>query len=472
MLFNSLVFIIFGAIFFAIWPFAKKKNNRRWLFIVIMSFIFYGWWDWRFLFLIIGNGLINFYSGLGIAHFPRKRKLLFVLALIGNIGSLFIFKYSGFVAHLIEDLFRLFSVQVELYSKLPEFTLILPVGISFFTFQAMSYTIDIYFGKIKPTRNILHFFSFLAMFPQLVAGPIVRARDLLSQLMKVPTANDVEIWHGIKLFVYGLFQKTVLADNIGLMVNIAFQGKSPYEGAIFWWTSVIGFAFQIYFDFSGYSLMARGVAKLMGYHFKMNFNHPYFSTSLREFWTRWHISLSTWFRDYVYIPLGGSRKGFLKGILFMLITMVVSGLWHGAAITFIIWGFIHGIFLALERLTHWDRKIRKFWGGQFLSFAFVMFQVLIAWVFFRSVDLHQATTVIQKMFSADFDLRFVDKFINPLFYIVLAMLVELFVFVKTKYPGIEHFIVRKNLDVIGVTVALVACVMLRGPQAEFIYFQF
>ncbi len=472
MLFNSLVFIIFGAVFFSIWPFAKKRNNRRWLFIVVMSFIFYGWWDWRFLFLIIGNGLINFYSSLGFERFPRGRKLLFILALVGNIGSLFVFKYSGFIAHLIEDLFMLFNVRIDLYTRLPEFTLILPVGISFFTFQAMSYTIDIYFEKIKPTRNILHFFSFLAMFPQLVAGPIVRARDLLSQLTKVPSVNDTEIWHGIKLFVYGLFQKTVLADNIGLMVNIAFEGKSPYEGSIFWWTTIIGFAFQIYFDFSGYSLMARGVAKLMGYHFKMNFNHPYFSTSLREFWTRWHISLSTWFRDYVYIPMGGSRKGFLKGILFMFITMVVSGLWHGAAITFVIWGFIHGAFLALERITHWDRKVKLVKGGHFLAFLIVSFQVLIAWVFFRAVDIHQAMTVLDKMFTGGIDLRFVDKFLNPLFYIGLAILIELFVYIKTRHPSLERFILYNHLDVISVTLSLVACVMLRGPQAAFIYFQF
>jgi len=472
MLFNSLVFLIFGAIFFAIWPLVRNRNGSRWVFIVIMSFIFYGWWDWRFLFLIVGNGLINFYTSLGIEKFRFRKKSILILALFGNIGSLFIFKYSGFIAHLIEDFLELFSINIDLYNHLPEFTLILPVGISFFTFQAMSYTIDVYYGKIKPTKNILHFFSYLAMFPQLVAGPIVRARDLLVQLTKIPRTSDIQLWHGIKLFVFGLFQKTVLADNIALMVDTAFQNKSPYEGSIFWWVVIIGFAFQIYCDFSGYSLMARGIAKMMGYHFKMNFNHPYISSSLRDFWRRWHISLSTWFRDYVYIPLGGSRKGFWNGMLFMLITMVVSGLWHGAALTFVIWGFIHGVFLGLERWTGWDKRIKKIPLGNFLAFVLVSLQVLLAWVFFRASDFNQAMDVLGKMFASEVDLKFTERFTNPLFYLILALAIEIFIFIRISYPKIKHYMVRNNFDVIAVVLSLLACIFLRGPQAEFIYFQF
>ena len=230
MVFNSLEFLLFGLLFFLLWPLFKKKDNPRWLYLVSASFLFYGWWDWRFLFLIIGSGLIDYFSGLWIDKFPKFRKQFLILSLIGNLGSLSIFKYSTFFATSLDSLFWKLGVQTNLVANIPEFALILPVGISFYTFQSLSYTIDIYRGRLNPTKNILHFFSYLSMFPQLVAGPIVRAKDLLKQLTKVPSVNSLQVWHGIKLIVFGLFQKVVIADNLSLFIDSAFSGVNIMNG--------------------------------------------------------------------------------------------------------------------------------------------------------------------------------------------------------------------------------------------------
>lgn len=327
MLFNSIIFLVFGSLFFALLPLInKQKNNTRWIFFTFASFVFYGWWDWRFLFLIIGSGLIDFFAGKLIYKYPRRRTFFLIASLFGNLGSLAAFKYNSFLARNIEALLQFTSLDVNLQNQIPEFMYILPVGISFYTFQSMSYTIDIYRGRLKPTANIVHFFTYLSMFPQLVAGPIVRAKELLPQLKRVRKVSPQESWNGFHLILTGYFKKVVLADNIAPLVNYAFSDANTSNSTLYWWVVMLGFAFQIYFDFSGYSDIARGIAKWMGIHFKMNFNHPYNSTSLREFWTRWHISLSTWFRDYVYIPMGGSRKGKLRSHLNMWITMVVSDL--------------------------------------------------------------------------------------------------------------------------------------------------
>ena len=306
MSFNSITFLVFISLFFLFWPLVKRKQNTRFLFIIFSSFVFYGWWDWRFLFLILFSGLVDYFAAIFIAKQPKRARFYLILSLCVNLASLSVFKYSTFIASQIETFLQFADVTIDLQNELPPFTLILPVGISFYTFQSMSYTIDVYNGKLKPTNNILHFFSYLVMFPQLVAGPIVRAKDFLSQLTINRKISGLEFWNGIKLILLGYFQKTVLADNLGVFVDTAFAGVDNLSG-IYWWIVMSCFAFQIYFDFSGYSQIARGLAKLMGYHFRMNFNHPYLATSLKDFWSRWHISLSTWFRDYVYIPLGGGK---------------------------------------------------------------------------------------------------------------------------------------------------------------------
>ena len=471
MVFNSLEFLLFGLVFFLLWPLFKKKDNSRWLYLVTASFLFYGWWDWRFLFLIIGSGLIDYFSGLWIAKSPKFKKQFLLLSLIGNLGSLSIFKYSTFFATTLDSLFWKLGVQTNLVANIPEFALILPVGISFYTFQSLSYTIDIYRDRLKPVSNILHFFSYLSMFPQLVAGPIVRAKDLLNQLSKVPAVNSIQVWNGIKLIVYGLFQKVVIADNLSSFIDSAFSGSKHYDGPSYWWFVMVAFAFQIYCDFSGYSLIARGLAKTMGYHFKMNFNHPYLSSSLKEFWGRWHISLSSWFRDYVYIPLGGAKKGIYLGMLFLWITMLLSGLWHGANFTFIIWGAVHALFLTVERFYAKVKFFSLIPKGLLILMTF--FQAVVAWVFFRAESFDQSITVLKSMFTfQSSDFKFLITYFDAMIFLALAILIELSILFKRTKISVQSIYQRYNLDLLFISIALVAIIMFRGEGQQFIYFQF
>ena len=471
MVFNSLEFLFFGLLFFLLWPLFKKKDTSRWLYLVSASFLFYGWWDWRFIFLIIGSGLIDYFSGLWIEKFPKYRKHFLILSLIGNLGSLSIFKYSLFFATSLDSLVLKFGVHSNLANNIPEFALILPVGISFYTFQSLSYTIDVYRGRLKPTKNILHFFSYLSMFPQLVAGPIVRAKDLLKQLTKVPSVNSLQVWHGIKLIVFGLFQKVVIADNLSLFIDSAFSGSKYYEGPAYWWFVMVAFAVQIYCDFSGYSLIARGLAKSMGYHFKMNFNHPYLSSSLKEFWGSWHISLSTWFRDYVYIPLGGARKGIYFGMLFLWITMLLSGLWHGANYTFIVWGAVHALFLTMERFYSKVGILRKTPKGIWILITFV--QACVAWVFFRAESMEQSLTVLKSMFTlTSSDFQFLTTYFDAMVFLGIAIVIEISVNVKRTKIHVQTVYKKFNLDLVFIAIALVTIVMFRGEGQQFIYFQF
>lgn len=475
MLFNSAVFLLFAFVFFVSLNFINKFNNNfRWLFLTVASFVFYGWWDWRFLFLIIGSGLIDYTAGLLLIRTKKFRKAYLVFSLLGNLGSLAAFKYSGFIAVNLSSFFELFNIHVDLQSQVPEFMSILPVGISFYTFQSMSYTIDIYRGRLQPTKNILHFFSYLALFPQLVAGPIVRARDLLPQLTKVRKVSKEESWNGLHLILAGYFKKVVLADNIAPLVNYAFNDVGTNNSSLYWWVVMLGFAFQIYFDFSGYSDIARGLAKWMGLHFRINFNHPYISASLREFWTRWHISLSTWFRDYVYIPIGGSEKGKFRSHVNMWITMIVSGFWHGAAWNFIIWGALHAFYTSLERITKYPKILKSFKFGKGIAWFIVMFQVLIAWVFFRAETFYDAIAVIANMlsFNAWENLVSNDIFVNAVFFIFIGALIEAyFYFALNKM----HVFSEKNkitFQTIQFVIMILAIVFLRGIGQEFIYFQF
>lgn len=469
MIFNSIEFLLFAIAFFLLWPILGKRNNSRWIFITAASFFFYGWWDWRFLFLIVGSGLIDYFCGLAIAYKPNRRKLFFLLSLFGNLGALAVFKYSGFIATVLQDFLLVFDYKIDLMAKIPKFALILPVGISFYTFQSLSYTIDIYRGRLKPTRNIFHFFAYLSMFPQLVAGPIIRAKDFLFQLNRYRVPNALEKWDAMKMIVFGLFQKMVIADNLSLFIDSSFEGKSPFDGTAYWWMVMIAFSFQIYADFSGYSLIARGLAKYMGYHFKMNFNHPYLSKSLREFWTRWHISLSSWFRDYVYIPLGGSRNGLWMGLLAMTITMLLSGLWHGPRYTFLIWAGIHALFLAIERLTKWTRYFKK----SPLLIPIIFTQALIAWIYFRATSMAQGNEILHKLFAGfPTNMDFVDFYWDSIFFLLLAVLIEVVIYFKKNYVRFASWYRHSAMDVVLVSLALLFILFLRGEGKQFIYFQF
>ncbi len=473
MVFNSIPFVIFLIVFFALWGFMNREDTRRWTFLVVMSFIFYGWWDWRFLFLVVGSGLIDYYAALAIVKWPNWRRTFFILSLAGNLGSLAFFKYYLFIATSLDYFFNWLGQETDFAKTAPGVTLAGVAGISFYTFQSMSYTIDVYRRRLEPTKNVLQFFSFLVLFPQLVAGPIVRAKDLLTQLAQRRMSDAHQKWNGIKLFAYGLFQKTVLADNIGVMVNRAYSPSNLEEGTLFWWLVVIGFGFQIYCDFSGYSLMARGIAKYMGYHLKINFNHPYLSDRFKEFWSRWHISLSTWFRDYVYIPMGGSKKGTAKALLFMSLTMIISGLWHGAWYTFLCWGALHAIYLATERILSVRKSPTDRFGlSKFGRILLVFLCVNLAWNFFRADTFGQAIEIYERLFSFRSGDAFFLLHFNALVFLILAIIIEV-AYAFYLYSGkIRMTFFKKSYDVVFCSVALVMSLFFRGPAAEFIYFQF
>jgi D-alanyl-lipoteichoic acid acyltransferase DltB (MBOAT superfamily) len=474
MLFNSNVFLIFALIFYTLWPLVRSNNNLRWIYLTVASFIFYGWWDWRFLFLIVASGMLDFLAGLAMENYPRYRRLWLFTSIGGNIGSLAIFKYSGFVAENLELLIAtLFNVEVALKSQIPAFALILPVGISFYTFQSMSYTIDIYKGELKPTRNIFHFFAYLSMFPQLVAGPIVRASDLLPKLLTYHDPTEQERFAGLKLMAHGFFKKMVIADNLAPGIANAFGAPVYSDSTMYWWVVVTAFAFQIYCDFSGYSDIARGLAQWMGYDFPVNFDHPYVSGSMREFWTRWHISLSTWFRDYVYIPLGGSQSGVLRSQANMWIAMLISGFWHGAAWNFLIWGVLHATFLTIERLTKWPKYIKLIpVVGGILATLLVMIQVWIAWVFFRADTLDQSLHIVTTMFSFTGRISSGDLGPNGIIFLAISMLREAFIFFQLDQKQLYPESWNNFIEPLILAIMLVGCIFLQGSGSEFIYFQF
>jgi len=473
MQFNSIIFIIFAIIFFSLWPLLRRKNSSRWIYLTAASFLFYGWWDWRFIFLIIASGLIDFFAGLGMERFRNHRKLLLILSVIGNVGSLAVFKYLNFGINNINWLLKVFGID----SQIPATHLILPVGISFYTFQSMSYTIDIYRGNLKPTRNIFHFFAYLSLFPQLVAGPIVRAVDLLPQLETYTPISEKKRWDGLQLIVFGFFKKVVVADTLAITVNAAFASDTQVISMSYWWIVMIMFAFQIYCDFSGYSDIARGLGKWIGYEFPVNFNNPYTSSSFREFWQRWHISLSTWFRDYVYIPLGGSRRGKIGSHVTLWITMLVSGLWHGAAWTFILWAAMHSFYLSLERITNWPKKLSKLPAGRHITTLMIFILTILAWVFFRAESFAQAISIFKVMLNPSvFNYSVVHDIIdnnatNVLWIIIGSQLFFYFGLDKSEWILSESKS-KRYFEPAFTAFLILICVYMRAPSNTFIYFQF
>ncbi|WP_167607444.1 MBOAT family O-acyltransferase [Maribellus sediminis] len=380
MLFNTSIFFVFLLITFVFYWFSAKYNNKISKFILLTaSYIFYGWWDWRFLILIVISSLTDYVIGKYLFRSPKKstRKLLLAASLLVNIGILFFFKYFNFFI----DSFQAVS-GIDINKSWSTLTIILPVGISFYTFQTLSYTIDIYRNRITPTRSLLTFFTFVAFFPQLVAGPIERAGRLIPQFEKRASFTYKQATSGLKLMLWGFFKKMVIADQLAKIVNAVYAQPDQFGswGIIF---ATLLFGYQIYCDFSGYSDIAIGTARLFGIELMTNFKTPYLATSFREFWHRWHISLSTWFRDYVYIPLGGNRGSSLFWMRNIFITFVVSGLWHGANITFLIWGALHGLFLIIEHFISKGIKINRKLKSR-LGWIITFLLVNLSWIFFRA----------------------------------------------------------------------------------------
>lgn len=483
MLFNSLDFAIFLPVVFLFYWFVFNKNIRlQNILIVFASYIFYGWWDWRFLFLIVISTFTDFIIGLSLNKTNKKlsRKWLLFVSIIVNIGILGFFKYYNFFYENFVTAFTFFGLSIKTNSL----NIILPVGISFYTFQTLSYTIDVYRKKLEPTNDFIAFSAYVSFFPQLVAGPIERAVNLLPQFKKVRKFNVNSAKEGLRQILWGFFKKVVIADNCAEFSNLIFNNPNDYGGS----TLVLGvifFAFQIYGDFSGYSDIAIGTAKLFGFNLMRNFAFPYFSRDIAEFWRRWHISLSTWFRDYLYIPLGGSKGGNWMKIRNTIIIFVVSGFWHGANWTFIFWGFLNAIYFLPLMLTNRNRlnlevpAKHSFFPSikEFIQIIFTFSLTLLAWVFFRSETLTQAFYFLGGIFSYSFfsipDFAGIGRTI-PIVFLVLFMIL-------TEWVNREKIFALSNIGQNWRTIyrwsfysfiVFLIGMYMQTEETPFIYFQF
>ena len=396
MLFNSLEFALFLPLVFVLYWLINNRNLKAQnALLLVASYIFYGCWDWRFLSLIILSSSVDFFVGIGLSKTQNlnKRKYLLWLSLLVNLGLLGVFKYFNFFAESFANAFTFFGTNINP----TRLSIILLVGISFYTFQTLSYTFDVYRKKLKPTYDPLVFFTYVSFFPQLVAGPIERATNLLPQFSQKRIFDYHNATRGITQIIWGLFKKVVIADNSAFIVNQIFTDYSDYSGSTLM-LGAIFFAFQIYGDFSGYSDIAIGTARLFGIELKTNFAYPYFSRDVAEFWRRWHISLSTWFRDYLYIPLGGSRGKKIVTIRNIFIIFLVSGFWHGANWTFVFWGLLHAAYFLPIFLRKKNRQYLNIAAEdklfpsikEFLKILFTFFLITVGWIFFRAENLTQA----------------------------------------------------------------------------------
>jgi D-alanyl-lipoteichoic acid acyltransferase DltB (MBOAT superfamily) len=460
LLFNSFAFLAFAALFFPLYRIARHDPKRRQLLLIAASLIFYGWWDWRFVPILVLTGLIDYYAALGMADSRASAHRFLAVSIVGNLGILAILKYYGFVAESLNAVLR----TVDSDARLAVLNAVPPVGVSFYTFMSMSYAIDVYRGVVGPERSFRTYLTYLSMFPHLVAGPIVRARALLPQLrVQIDTSRE-DFEDGLWLIAGGYFKKVVIADNIAPVVNAAFGGDLGDAGMT-WWVIIVLFSAQVYCDFSGYSDIAVGLARWMGVRFPENFHHPYLATSLREFWGRWHTTLSTWFRDYVYIPLGGSRGPAIRVVFALFVTMLLSGLWHGAAWHFVLWGLIHAVLLGLERRFGLAKAASVPTIARLVGLNAV---ILITWVFFRASSVGQTFFILGEMFSGRADWSALSLVTLAAWAALAALLLgEAWVFGRG-----ETLSRRSAFAPVRLAAILVACIYLRGPGSAFIYFQF
>ena len=477
MLFNSFEYLIFLPIVFITYWFVFNKNLRiQNLLLLIVSYIFYGWWDYRFLSLIVFSSFIDFFCGIYIDNSNNKsqKKKWLALSMIMNLGFLGIFKYFNFFSKEFSAFAQDLGFQVNTFTL----DIILPIGISFYTFQTMSYTIDIYRNQLKPTRDPIVFFAFVSFFPQLVAGPIERATNLLPQFYKKRHFDYTKATDGLRQILWGLFKKIVIADNCAIIVNQVFDAHEHYSSLSLILAAVF-FAFQNYGDFSGYSDIAIGTARLFGFDLMQNFAFPYFSRDIAEFWRRWHMSLTTWFRDYVYIPLGGSKGGIWMKVRNTFLIFIISGFWHGANWTFMVWGFLNALYFLPLLLSNRNRKnLNTISEGKYIVSLKELFQIsvtffltVIAWIFFRAPNIAHAFNYLKQIFIGS---RFfqLDINIQPLVFIVLLLAVEWLH--RDKAHGLYLNTIKIKQPVRwGIYLGLIVLIFWFGAEKqEFIYFQF
>jgi len=472
MLFNSSEFLIFFPVVLVVYYILNRRPQNVWL--LLCSYFFYGWWDWRFTFLLMTSTVLNFVCAWQIHRRPLMSRFFLVASLCGNFGILWTFKYLNFFADSAIRILNLFHFNPDV----PTLKVILPIGISFYTFQTLAYTIDVYRGKLKPTNNFLDFALYITFFPQLVAGPIERATNLLPQFERKRTIDGQMVASGLFLILLGYTKKVGIADSIAPFVDSVFGNVN--KSSIRLLSALYLFSFQIYCDFSGYSDIARGISRLFGFELMVNFNQPYLSKNITEFWRRWHISLSSWLRDYLYIPLGGNRHGKGKTYRNIMITMILAGLWHGANWTFVLWGTLHGLYLVIHRFVVGQYRSKELVPHvQFpstntrdiLNILFTFQLVALSWVFFRSADLPQAFAYLKGIFVWHGPLIDFGGLLRVAFFGTLIVFIDWAQYKQNNDVAMLewHWIKRGALYVLFVFVILLG---KTHESVPFIYFQF
>ncbi len=470
MVFSSMIFLwgFFPLILFAYFICPKKFKN---FILLIGSLFFYAWGEPKYILLMLFSILINYVFGILINQYRKFDKIFLIFAIIINLGLLGYFKYFNFGIHIMNQL-----LQLNISMK----DIALPIGISFYTFQIMSYIIDLYRDEIKVQKNILNLALYISFFPQLIAGPIVKYKDVEAEINN--RKIDIELFGGgIKRFIYGVGKKVIFANTLALIADTIFAYNIKDLNTPLVWFAAITYTLQIYFDFSGYSDMAIGLGRMFGFHFPENFNLPYISQSITEFWRRWHISLSTWFKQYLYIPLGGNRKGKNRTYINLFIVFLATGLWHGASLHFVAWGIYYGIFLIIERCffkKYLDKNKYKI-----LNNIYVMFIVIIGWVLFRADGLRNALSLIITMFSFNFKTTYVlmPTFINWKTIIILILAIafcgpiqKIFGHFNHKIKNILQFLYNDKLEiaVLGAIMCISIFELVASTYNPFIYFRF
>lgn len=469
MIFNSLFFFITLGIFLVFYFSMKsKRSTTSKLGTLVYSYFFYGMWNPAFLLLIMLSTIVDYWAAWSIEAYPKGKKFFLLASLITNFGLLGFFKYYNFFIEALAS----FAAIVGINWSPPLLQILLPVGISFYTFQTLSYTIDVYRGYIPAERSLLDIAVFVAFFPQLVAGPIVRASNFLPQLAEEPIIRKEDIADGIVMILFGLFLKVVIADNVAFRVNTLF-GNWQNNGILQNWAAAMLFGVQIHGDFSGYSLIAIGIARILGFHIPQNFNSPYTAAGFSDFWRRWHISLSSWLRDYLYISLGGNRKGTRRTYMNLMITMLLGGLWHGASFMFVIWGALHGIYLCIERILRqhltmirMDKRVLQ----RVMAVLVIMFTYLtvsIAWIPFRAVTAEQGIAMMKGLFMGEFfgyEELLIDYFVIVVIFLSHCMTRWFDFFSLVKQNNTLRFVVTM--------VIILSFYYCSGERTDFIYFQF
>ena len=498
MLFNSIDFLIFIPIVVVIYYIIPMKYKHIWL--LISSYYFYMCWNAKYVLLIFVSTVITYLSGIlidkvektwsDVDKLGKYKKLILALSFVSNLGILFYFKYINFTLDIVTRVLSKMNISMNV----PVFDVILPVGISFYTFQALSYSVDVYRGEVAPEHDFFRYALFVSFFPQLVAGPIERSKNLLTQLREPRKFDFGYAFDGILLMLWGFFLKIVLADRIAIFVDTAYGDCEHYQG-IYLIVATVLFAVQIYCDFSGYSSIAMGTAKLLGIELMDNFNAPYLSTSVADFWRRWHISLTSWFKDYLYIPLGGSKKGILRKYLNKMIVFMLSGLWHGAQLTFVVWGTINGLYQVIgEILMPIREKVSDALGVNRDSEGFCVLRAIVTftmidftWIFFRADSLGRAVYIIKSIFNAENIWTLFDGSLyncgldekNFRFMLIAVIVLLVADFLKRKGIMVREIILRQDgyikCLVVSLSILMIMVFGKYGPAynaVNFIYFQF